>query len=63
MAVTMDNLDQYIQLTKEKIYDVVVKGTEKQAKAFLEGFRKVVDLKYVRKFSPEELRKLAEGGA
>lgn len=49
----MDNLDQYIQLTKEKIYDVVVKGTEKQSKAFLEGFRKVVDLKYLKKFSPE----------
>jgi hypothetical protein len=57
----MDNLEQYIDLTKKKIYESVIGSVSKQAKAFLEGFRKVIDVKYLQKFTPEELRKIVEG--
>ena len=35
VAVTLDNLEQYIDLTKTKIYETAIKGTSNQAKAFL----------------------------
>jgi len=46
-------LEQFIDLTKKKVYESVIGSTSKQAKAFLEGFRKLIDIKYLEKFTPE----------
>ena len=61
VAVNLGNLEQYIELTKAKMYETAIKSISDQAKAFLEGFRKVMNVKYLKKFTPKELRKLAEG--
>lgn len=50
-ALTMENLEEFIKLTKEKIYEIIVKGVEKQFSAFVEGFKKVIDIKYLKKFT------------
>lgn len=43
---------------KDKILETVVGSVAPQAKAFLEGLRKVVDLKHLQIFTPQELRLL-----
>lgn len=61
IPVTLDNLEDYIRLTRQKIYEVVVESVTRQANAFIEGFKKVIDVKLLQKFSPQELRIMAEG--
>lgn len=59
--MTLDYLEDFIRLTKEKIYEIVVNQVEKQSNAFMEGFKKVINPVYLQKFTSEELRELAEG--
>ena len=59
VPVTLDNLEEYISLVKQKIYENVIQSVEKQSKAFLYGFRKIISTDYLKKFSAEELRTLA----
>ena len=61
MHVTLANLEQYIELTKKKIYDVVINSVQKQISAFMNGFESIMDKKLLKKFSHKELRCLAEG--
>ena len=49
--MTKENLENYIELTKDKIYENLILSTTKQSKAFVEGFKKVIDPKYLKKFS------------
>jgi hypothetical protein len=51
IPVTKDNLEEFIKLTKEKIYDIIVKQVSQQAGAFIEGFKKVLPIKYIRMFT------------
>ena len=59
IPVTKDNLEDFITLTKEKIFDIIVSQVTQQANAFIEGFKKVINPKYLKKFTAEQLRQLA----
>ena len=61
MQVKLANLEQYIELIKKKIYDVVINSVQKQISAFMNGFESIMDKKLLKKFSHKELRCLAEG--
>lgn len=63
IPVTLQNVEEYIKLTKHQIYRSVIDSVSKQAAAFVAGFKDVIGpiIKYLRIFSAEELRKLAEG--
>jgi hypothetical protein len=59
IPVTTANVGEFIRLTKEKIHEIVFEGVTAQTKAFLSGFKKVIDPKIFKKFTAEELRDLA----
>lgn len=59
MAVTADNVNEYIQLVLDT---VMGKGIEKQAKAFREGFSKVFPVNDLQAFSADELAMLFGSG-
>jgi hypothetical protein len=61
IAVNKDNLEQFIALTKQKIYDIIVNGVQQQFNAFMAGFRRVVKPDFIRNITAEELREIAEG--
>lgn len=63
IPVTLANVDEYIKLSKEKILESVIGSVSKQVDAFLGGFKKVLDPKYLKRFTAEELRKIAEGSS
>ena len=52
IEVNLKNVEEYIRLTNEKIYDIVINGVKKQAQAFVSGVKSVIDIKYLLKFSP-----------
>ena len=59
--MTKYNLEDFIVLTKEKIFDIIVSQVKQQASAFVEGFKKVIHPKYLKRFNAQELRQMAEG--
>ena len=59
IPVTKDNLEDFITLTKEKIFGIVVDQVSQQASAFKEGFRKVISPRYLKHFNAKQLRQLA----
>ena len=56
IPVTKDNLEDFITLTKEKIFDITVGQVSQQASAFIEGFRKVISPSCLKIFSAKQLR-------
>ena len=61
IPVTLENREEFINLTHEKIISLIVNGVTKQANAFLEGLKKIIHPKFLKKFTAVELRKLTEG--
>lgn len=48
-------------MTKEKVINIIVNQVSQQASAFLEGFKKIISVRYLKKFTAKELRELSEG--
>ena len=61
IPVNRDNLEDFIALTKEKIFDIIVSQVKRQANAFIEGFKKVIHPRYLKGFKARELRQIVEG--
>lgn len=59
IPVTMENREQFITLTKEKIYNTIINGVQQQFNAFMIGFKRVVKPDFIKNITAEELRELA----
>ena len=59
--VTFDNMQEFIDLSKKKIYEIEVESVRKQFDAFMSGFKRVVNPKLLSRFTAKELKLLVEG--
>ncbi len=59
IPVTIENRQEFISLTKEKIYEIIVKNVTKQLEAFMAGFKRIINPKLIENFTAEQLRNLA----
>ena len=48
IPVTMDNREQFITLTKQKIYNTIINGVQQQFNAFMFGFKRVVKPDFIK---------------
>jgi ribosomal protein L17 len=53
MDVTLDNREQFIELTKNKIYDIIVNEIKPQFNAFMDGFKRVIRPHFIKNITAE----------
>ena len=61
ILVTFDNMQEFIDLSKKKIYEIEVESVRKQFDAFMSGFKRVINPKLIARFTAKELKLLVEG--
>lgn len=61
IPVTIQNKVEYVRLYRSQLMKSVIKDVQEQMKAFKEGVSKVINLKHLKIFTPEELKLIVEG--
>ena len=54
-------MQEFIDLSKQKIFEIEIKSIKRQFDAFMSGFNRIVNPKLISNFTPKELKLLIEG--
>ena len=51
ILVTYDNMQEYLELTKKKIKEIMVDSAKRQFDAFMSGFKRIINPKLLSRFT------------
>lgn len=54
-------MNEYLELYKKKVYEIVVGSVKRQFEAFMAGFKRIINPKLISRFTAKELKLLTEG--